>query len=96
MYLWEKILRLKISSLKWSVFDGKQCGWTNGLKTFCYCFAVIPMFLLQLSMKILYLVRLVRKIGGHEFHHSALLLKTVLDPRKERDGEVVSNWTGGY
>ena len=46
-------------------------------------------------MKNLYLVRLVRKfeVMSSIFNTSE---KTVLELRKERDGEVVSNWTGGY
>lgn len=38
------------------------------------------------------------KIRGHEFHHSVFETEedTVLHLAKTRDGEVVSEWTGGY
>ena len=71
------------------IFDGTSV-MTNGLKRFGYCFATTNEDSLFGPSG--------TEIRGHEFHHSIFNTseKTVLDLRKERDGEVVSNWTGGY
>ena len=71
------------------VFDGTSV-MTNGLKRFGYCFATTNEDSLFGPSG--------TEVRGHEFHHSIFNTseKTVLDLRKERDGEVVSNWTGGY
>lgn len=71
------------------VFKGKSV-MTSKLKRFGYCIA-------QAKVASLF-GPIGTEIRGHEFHHSIFETSepTVLDLRKERDGEVVSRWTGGY
>ena len=85
----EKILRLEDQFFKMvGVFDGTSVDdqrTKNVLVT-----------VLQPLMKISLFGPSGTEVRGHEFHHSIFNTseKTVLDLRKERDGEVVSNWTG--
>lgn len=71
------------------IFKGKSV-MTSRLKRFGYCIAQtrVPSLFGPAGTE----------IRGHEFHHSIFETSesSVLNLQKERDGEIVSRWTGGY
>ncbi|MGT2756260.1 cobyrinate a,c-diamide synthase [Streptococcus ovuberis] len=71
------------------IFEGKSV-MTPRLKRFGYCEAKtqVPSLFGPSGTR----------VRGHEFHHSVFETSepTVLDLHKERDGQVVSQWAGGY
>lgn len=71
------------------IFEG-QSVMTKRLKSFGYCQAQTQTTSLFGPTGTL--------VRGHEFHHSVFETQepTVLKLEKVRDGEVVSQWTGGY
>ena len=71
------------------IFEGVS-QMTSGLRKFGYCYG-------DLNQETL-LGEKGTTVVGHEFHHSIFQSNepTVLEMRKERDGEVVKRWTGGY
>lgn len=71
------------------IFKGKS-KMTSRLKRFGYCIAQ--------TKADSFFGPVGTEIRGHEFHHSIFETSepAILDLRKERDGEVVSQWVGGY
>ncbi len=79
---WKKILRLKISSLKWLVFT--VLVYDQRTKTF-----KLPFW--QTTNEDSLMVRLVRKFEVMSSIIPSSVLENSFRPSKERDGEVVSN-----
>lgn len=71
------------------IFDGKS-QMTSRLKRFGYCYGKLK----EDSL----LGKKGDKIYGHEFHHSVFETDepTMMVMEKNRDGEIVSSWEGGY
>ncbi|MEG0731248.1 MAG: cobyrinate a,c-diamide synthase [Vagococcus sp.] len=71
------------------IFEG-QSQMTSRLKRFGYCYGILNEDTL--------LGEKGDKIYGHEFHHSIFETNesTVMTMEKNRDGEIVSSWEGGY
>ena len=71
------------------VFEGES-QMTSRLKRFGYCYGILKEDTLVGKKG--------EKIYGHEFHHSTFETKepTMMTMEKNRDGEVVSSWKGGY
>lgn len=64
---------------------------TPRLKKFGYCYATAQQDTLLVAQG--------QRIAGHEFHHSifkATAAQPLLKLTKERDGQIVDQWTGGY
>lgn len=89
MYLGEKLETQGNIYEMVGIFQGKSV-MTSRLKRFGYCIA-------QTKENSLF-GPTGTEVRGHEFHHSIFETNepNVLDLRKERDGEVVSEWSGGY
>ncbi|EGT4532274.1 cobyrinic acid a,c-diamide synthase [Clostridioides difficile] len=90
MYLGEKLLNQEEQEFNMvGIFSGIS-KMTSSLKRFGYCIGVAKENTL-LSKK-------GESIKGHEFHHSIFESdeKCVYSMRKERDGNIVEEWDGGY
>lgn len=89
MYLGEKLLNQEEEFNMVGIFSGIS-RMTSSLKRFGYCIGVAKENTL-LSKK-------GESIKGHEFHHSIFESdeKCVYSMKKERDGNIVEEWDGGY
>ncbi len=90
MYLGEKLKTTAGEFPMVGVLAGHS-EMTPRLKRFGYCYATAQQDTL--------LVAKGQRIAGHEFHHSlfhATGVQPLLELTKERDGQVVDHWTGGY
>ncbi len=91
MYLGKRLVDHDHSYEMVGVFDGVS-EMTPRLRRFGYCFAE--------PIQDTILAKKGSQVRGHEFHHSTFApgdqLKPVLQMKKVIDGQVVSQWTGGY
>lgn len=91
MYLGKRLVDRDYSYEMVGVFDGVS-EMTSRLRRFGYCFAE--------PIQDTILAKKGSQVRGHEFHHSTFApgdqLKPVLQMKKVIDGQVVSQWTGGY